>query len=393
LTLFLQTKDLGVTFRRTEQTTVAHPARESLLAPLNSRASHLVSPPIKEEERLMNSQRLTRTLLFLVLVAFAVAMLPSSAAAQYKITNLVSNVAGGAAHQDTSLVNAWGIAFSPTGPFWISDNGTGLSTLYTGKGIKQSLVVTVPPVSGTGLGRPTGMIFNTTVDFVVTQGTKSAPAAFIFDTEDGTISGWSPTVNATVAVIAATNSTAQYTGLALGANAGANFLFAADNHNNKVDIYDKTFKLVKSFTDTTLPAGSNPYNIQNIGGQLFVTFTTATGGGVVDIFDTTGTLVKTFTKSAKLKSPWGLALAPATFKVASNAILVGNLGDGKINYFNATTGAFKGQLKDTTGTVIVVPDLWGLAFGAGNAMNGKVNQLFLSSGPANYFNGLFSVIQ
>jgi uncharacterized protein (TIGR03118 family) len=228
---------------------------------------------------------------------------------------------------------------------------------------------------------------------VVSQNGHSGAAVFIFDTLDGTISGWSPSVNGTAAVIATTRTGAFYTGLAIGVSNGANFLYAADNVGNRVDVYDKNFILVNSFTDTTLPAGSNPYNVQNIGGQLYVAFTNSTGGGVVDIFDTAGNFVKKFASGGTLKSPWGLAQAPANFKQASNAILVGNLTDGRINAFNATTGKFIGQLKDTTNKVISISELWGLAFGAGNVMNGKTNQLFFTAGPNGYANGLFGVIQ
>jgi uncharacterized protein (TIGR03118 family) len=336
--------------------------------------------------------QLARSVRFLAIAILAVAVLSAAAFAQYQVTNLVSNVAGGGKTIDPDLVNAWGIAFSPTGPFWVSDNGTGLSTLYTGKGVKQSLVVTVPSASGVGMGTPTGMVFNSTTDFVVTQNGKSGAAAFIFDTLDGTISGWSPSVNPTVAVIAVNTPGSVYTGLAIGVSNGSNFIYAADSANNKVDIYDGNFKFVSSFTDPNLPAGSEPYGIQNINNQLFVTFTNTKGTGAVDIFDLSGNLVKTFTKGGTLRTPWGLALAPSNFGPASSAILVGNLGDGRINAFNATTGKLIGQLKTTTGTTLSINGLWGLAFGAGNMMNGQKNQLFFSAGPAGYSQGLFGVI-
>jgi uncharacterized protein (TIGR03118 family) len=327
-------------------------------------------------------------------LALAVGLFQAPAAAQYKITNLVSNQKGGAMHVDTDLVNAWGIAYAPTGPFWVSDNGTGLSTLYTGSGVKQSLIVTIPPASGTRKGAPTGQVYNSTPDFVVTQNGVSGAAVFIFATSDGTISGWSPTVNGTAAVIAVNNSGsgASYTGLAIGTNGGANFIYAADNANNKVDIYDGDFNFVGSFTDTSLPAGSAPYNVQDIKGRLYVTFTNSSGGGVVDIFSTAGNFIKTFATGGTLKSPWGLALAPKTFGTASNTLLVGDLGDGRINSFNFSTGKFIGQLKSSTGTTLSVSGLWGLTFGGGNSMNGNTNQLFFTAGPTGYANGLFGVI-
>jgi uncharacterized protein (TIGR03118 family) len=338
--------------------------------------------------------RLSHLLTATASLALAMGLAQTPAVAQYKITNLVSNQPGQASHTDVDLVNAWGISFSPTGPFWVSDDGTGLSTVYTGAGVKQSTIVTIPPASGAGKGTPTGQVYNSTTDFVVTQSSHSGAAIFLFATLDGTISGWAPSVNATNAVIAVNNSGsgAVYTGLAIGTSDGENFIYAADNANNKVDIYDGTFNFVGSFTDTTLPAGSAPYNVQDIKGKLYVTFTNKTGGGVVDIFTTAGAFVKTFATGGTLKSPWGLALAPKNFGPASNALLVGDLGDGRINYFNFTTGKFGGQLKSSTGSTLSISGLWGLAFGAGNSMNGNTNQLFFAAGPKNYQNGLFGVI-
>ncbi|HUI42930.1 MAG TPA: TIGR03118 family protein, partial [Terriglobia bacterium] len=281
-------------------------------------------------------------------LVLALAMFPGSAAAQYSVTNLVSNLSGHGKFVDTDLVNAWGMSFSPVGPFWVSDNGTGLSTVYTGAGVKQSTIVTIPTASGMGVGSPTGQVYNSGLGFQVSQNGHSGAALFIFATEDGTLSGWSPAVNATAAVIAVTQPGADYTGLAIGTHSGSSFLFAADNLNNRVDIYDSSFKFVTSFTDTALPAGSNPYGVQTINGQLYVTFTTRTGGGVVDIFDTAGNFVKHFALNGPLKAPWGVALAPATgFGKFSGAVLVGNVNDGRITAFNATTGKIMGQLVST----------------------------------------------
>jgi len=315
-----------------------------------------------------------------------------AAHAQYRVTNLVSSQAGGGKFQDNQLVNAWGLAFAPTGPIWVGDNGTGVSTIYTGAGVKQGLVVTIPSASGVGRGKPTGIVFNNSSDFVVTQGTSSGPAIFLFDTEDGTISGWSPSVNSTTAIIVANSPGSDYTGLATGVSNGKKFLYAADNHNNRVDIYDSSFTLVGSFTDPNLPAGSNPYNVQNIKGKLFVTFTNSAGTGVVDIFDTQGNLLRTLVSGAPLAFPWGLALAPDKFGVASNAILVGNLVDGKINAFDFHTGNLIGPLSDQSGSPIVISDLWGIAFGKGSVMNGKQNQLFFTAGPLGYRGGTLGVI-
>ena len=260
---------------------------------------------------------------------------------------------------DPLLINAWGITYTPTGPFWITDTGTGFATVYGSKGVNKKIVVTIPSI-GKKHGTPTGEVYNGTSDFKISQGSNSGPAVFMFCTEDGTVSGWNPSVNATTAVIAAKSRGADYEGLAIGVNNGANFIYAADHKNNKVDIYDGSFNLVSSFTDTSLPPGAAPFNVQNIKGQLFVAFTlSGESGGVVDIFDTAGNMIKTFASHGTLNGPWGLALAPSNFGPASGAILIGNLIDGRINIFDATTGKYMGQLEDTSGKVISVQGLVG----------------------------------
>jgi uncharacterized protein (TIGR03118 family) len=333
---------------------------------------------------MVSQDRSRRVFAFLAALVVMLGLIPSPANAQYAITNLVSNQKGKAKHQDTGLVNAWGMSFFSGGPFWISDNGTALSTFYSGKGVKVGQI-TVPSTV-------TGQVANSTSDFVVTQGSNSGPALFIFGSfEPGTISGWNPAVNPNAAVVVV-HASAWYTGLALGVSNGANFLFGADNLNNKVDIYDGSFKLVGSFSDSKL-TGLVVYNVQNVNGNLYVTFSDSTGTkGAVDVFDTTGKLIKTLTKSAHLKAPWGVALAPKNFGPASSTLLVGNLGDGRINAFNAKTGKFMSQLKDTTNKVISIDGLWALAFGQGGGQNGKPNQLFFTAGPTEYANGLFGVI-
>jgi uncharacterized protein (TIGR03118 family) len=333
-----------------------------------------------------------RSIGFVALLVVLVALMQSPAAAQYVVTNLVSDQAGQAQHVDPLLINAWGITYGPTGPFWITDTGTGFATVYGSKGVNKKIVVTIPSI-GKKHGTPTGEIYNSTSDFKISQGSNSGPAVFMFCTEDGTVSGWNPSVNATTAVIAAKSRGADYEGLAIGVNNGANFIYAADHKNNKVDIYDGSFNLVSSFTDTSLPPGAAPFNVQNIKGQLFVAFTlSGESGGVVDIFDTAGNMIKTFASHGTLNGPWGLVLAPSDFGPASGAILIGNLIDGRINIFDATTGKYMGQLEDTSGKVISIQGLWGLTFGGGKAINGKKNQLFFASGPSGYKHGLFGVI-
>ena len=330
------------------------------------------------------------------LVAIGIS-LSGAALAQYKLTNLVSNTSGKASHTDTNLINAWGIARGATSPFWLSDNGTGLSTLYDGSGNPQSLIVAVPAASGSGVGFPTGIVFNGSADFVVSEDQLSGTALFIFATLDGTISGWSPSVNLNNAVIEANKSQdgAVYTGLAISSGSKGNFLYAANAGQNRVDVFDGSFHLIKSFTDTSVPATFAPYGIQDINGEVYVSFasTGSVQGGVIDVFTEQGTFVKRFSSDSHLNQPWGMALAPKNFGPFSTALLVSNnLPNGVINAFNAATGKFLGTLSDSSGKALKIEQVWGLEFGGGTTANGAVNQLFFSAGPTNYANGLFGVI-
>jgi uncharacterized protein (TIGR03118 family) len=310
----------------------------------------------------------------------------------YQVTDLVSN-GSGAPHHDPNLVNAWGIANFPGSPFWVSDAGTGKSTLYNGAGTPIPLVVTVP-AAGKGEGSPTGMVANSTTDFVISGGGGTGPAAFIFATLDGTISGWNGGPDAVIKVNRS-KLHSSYTGLAMGFNNGAYFLYAADNGvNSRVDMFDATFKFVMSFTDPGTKLA--PFNVQNINGYLYVTYgAIGSPGGLLDIFDTGGHLVRRFATNGMLSGPWGLALAPPNFGKFSSALLVGNLYDGTINAYDYRTHAFLGKLADTLGHTIVIDGLWGLTFGSGGAKdaNGQTNQLFFSAGPNFYADGLFGVIK
>lgn len=326
-------------------------------------------------------------------------------AGAYLQTNLVSNLPGLGLNTDTNLKNPWGIVASSTSPFWISDNGTGLSTLYNGIGTTQSLVVTVPPPGGSPSGTtsaPTGIVFNNTTDFSITSGGKTGTAVFLFDTEDGTISAWSPSVNSTNAILEVDNSAsgAVYKGLALGSNAAnGNLLFAANFNAGTIDVYDKTFhKVSLPFRDATLPTGYAPFGIRNIGGSLYVTYAlqnadkhddvAGPGNGFIDVFDTSGNLLRRLVSGGKLNSPWGLALAPANFGAFSNDLIVGNFGDGLINAYDPTTGAFAGTLQDFNGKAIHIDGLWGLSFGNG-ANAGPTNSLFFTAGINAERDGLF----
>lgn len=325
-------------------------------------------------------------------LGLALMFIPNAAMAQYQLKNLVSNVKGQAAHTDPLLVNAWGLAYGPGSPFWVSDNGTGWSTLYNGNGVKQGLEVVVPPASGSGTGSPTGIVVNGSSEFQV-QGWASI---FLFATLDGTISGWAPQSNPNQAIIAVNNPGAVYTGLAITSNASGNMLFAADNANNKVDMYDGNFKLVSSFTDATVPVGFAPFGIQDIDGLVFVSFASQTGasGGYIDIYSEGGVFLKRVTSGSPLNQPWGFAAAPRNFGTLSNTLLVSNNinGNSTINGFNVLTGQFVGALKDTNSKDITIDQLWGIKFGGGTANNGQTNTLYFTAGPNNNLAGTFGEI-
>jgi uncharacterized protein (TIGR03118 family) len=330
---------------------------------------------------------------FTICFGIAVMLVSSTAFAQYQLTNLVSNQVGAARHTDPQIVNAWGLARSAGSPFWVSDNGSGWSTLYNGNGVKQGLQVVIPSETGAGPGSPTGIVFNGSSEFQIQGWT----AFFLFATLDGTISGWAPQSNPNEALIAVDNSAsgAVYTGLAITSKASGNFLYAADIANNKVDVYDGSFNLVTSFTDTTLPAGFAPFGIRDIGGLVYVAFASVTGGsgGFIDLFQEDGTFVRQVAHGRPLNQPWGLAIAPKNFGALSNTLLVSNnTNRGTINGFNLSTGQFVGTIKDTSGKNIWIDQLWGIDFGGGTAKNGGVNQLFFTAGPSNNLAGTFGVI-
>ncbi len=302
----------------------------------------------------------------------------------YRQQNLVSDLPGQAARLDPNLVNPWGIAFSATSPIWLADNGTGLSTLYNGSGGKIPLVVTIPPPSGgSPPSAPTGVVFNPGASF---DGDK-----FIFATEDGTIAGWS---GGTTAALRVDNSGsgAVYKALALGSTAGGNLIYAANFNSGNIDVFNANYgptSVSGSFTDPNLPAGYAPFDIQNIDGKLYVTYAVqdaakhddvaGPGNGLVDVFDLNGNLLQRLVSNGPLDSPWGLALAPSGFGAFSGDLLVGNFGNGLINAFDPSTGAFKGVLDDANGTPIEIPGLWGLAFGNGS-QGTKSNDLYFTAG-------------
>jgi uncharacterized protein (TIGR03118 family) len=328
---------------------------------------------------------------------------------EYRRVNLVSDIPGVALRSDPHLVNAWGIAFFDTSPVWIANNGTGSSTLYLGDGTPAPspaapLVVTIPSPAAGATSAPTGLVNNGTPGFLVTANGKSGPSLFIFATEDGTIAGWNPTVDRLNAVIAVNDSDkeAVYKGLATGACGGKACLYATNFHAGVVEMYDSSFQFLKSFTDPSVPLGYAPFGIQNINGDLYVTFALqdddkkddvkGPGNGFVDVFSTDGAFKSRFASNGALNAPWGLALAPPSFGRFAHRLLVGNFGDGRINAFDFPSGTFEGALKDTLDLPMVIDGLWGLKFASGGP-SGRKNHLLFTAGIADEDHGLFGFIR
>ncbi|HUO17038.1 MAG TPA: TIGR03118 family protein [Verrucomicrobiae bacterium] len=348
---------------------------------------------------------------FRLTLALGVALvLASSAMAQYKLTNLDSNQVGWAFHTDPLIVNAWGLVHAPGSPWWISDENSGWSTLYSNIGKVEGLKVLIPtagngpdlPTGNNGPGSPTGIVYNATAsatganEFQV-QGWASI---FLFATLDGTISGWAPQSNANQAILAVDNSSkkSSYTGLAITNRPSGNLLYAADNANGLVDVFDAKFNPVHSFTDPALPSGFAPFGIRDINGIVYVTYASVSGGsgGFVEQFREDGTPVspgKPLIHGSPLNQPWGIVGAPRNFGPLSSALLVSNnTNAGTINAFDPFTGQFVGTVKDAIGKAIKIDQLWGIDFGDGMGSNGGVNELFFTAGPANNLAGTFGWI-
>jgi uncharacterized protein (TIGR03118 family) len=299
-------------------------------------------------------------------VALALFTSPALAATAFHLTLLDSDHSTKAMHVDPNLLNPWGMCQGPgTDPIWVSDNHAGLSTVYAqGTGVIEGIVVTIPQ------GSPTGCVFNSTSGFKVTEGSKSGAAMFIFDSEAGIISGWNGSVDASNAIVAYDGSAggSVYKGLAI--DTSSSLLFAADFVNNKVQVFDSSFNLVKSFTDKSLK-GYAPFNIMVLNGDLYVTYAKqkklccdekhGAGLGAVDVFDETGKLLKQLVPTGgALNAPWGMAVAPSSYNEFAGALLVGNFGNGWVNAFDLSTGASLGTLNDKNSLPITIQGLWGL---------------------------------
>jgi uncharacterized protein (TIGR03118 family) len=341
-----------------------------------------------------------RALLAVATLAVAAAVLAAAAPAAEKNAyvqhNLVSDGFLPADHTDTNLVNAWGLTSLPGSPWWVADNGTDVSTLYTADGTPRPLVVSVP-------NAPTGAVSNAGPSFVVGSG----PALFLFATEEGKILGWNMSLGTTAQVaVDKSGEDAVFKGLAIAGDR----LYATDFHNGKVDVFDGSFGDVNTpgaFVDPSIPAGYAPFGIQNVGGDIFVTYAkqdadreddvAGQGHGFVDAFDASGTLLGRVATHGQLDSPWGLALAPASFGRFGGDLLVGNFGDGQITAFERQpSGKFepRGQLRTGSGSVLTIDGLWALQFGKGAlANNGPTDTLFFTAGPDGEMHGLFGTIR
>jgi uncharacterized protein (TIGR03118 family) len=363
-----------------------------------------------------------------------------ASAQHYTQVNLVANTSGVAPVTDPHLVNPWGISRTSSSPWWISDNATGLSTLYNGAGAINALVVTIPkadPNSKTfRAGTPTGTIANASpTDFLLAPG---APAAFLFSTIDGTISGWNPSVGVAAGakppstqavVVVKTTDGSSYTGLTSATINGKRYLYAANFNKGTVDVYDNAFNKItlganedgdhdtdKPFTDERLPRDYVPFNVQAIGNDIVVAFvlhqegnpfeTDGPGLGYVDIFSSDGRLLRRLQHGDWLNAPWGVALAPLDFGVFSHDLLIGQFagagtteGSGTIAAYDLATGRFIGLVQDATGKPLSISGLWALSpgnsasTGSYDPAGSPASELYFTAGPDHGTAGLFGYLK
>lgn len=335
------------------------------------------------------------------LAVLALFSLPALAQ-KVNVTFLTSDISNVAAYTDSNLVNPWGMSISPSGPWWISDNGTGKSTLYVASGQPQSLVVTIPPASGQGTGTPTGTVYNpSSTDFKI----HGFTTPFLFCTEDGTVSGWYSGLN--TAVIAVNNNNgAVYKGMAFGSANGANYIYVTNFNAGTVEVYDGQYAPhsfgANAFVDTSIPAGYAPFNIQAIAGnKLVVTYAKqdaakhddvpGPGNGYVDVYDTQGNLQLRLAHNLFLNSPWAAVVAPQTFSGFGGDLLIGNFGSGLITAYNASTGAWIGNMLNVSNLPVQIDGLWGLTFGNGGS-GGSTSTLYFTAGSFGEAHGIFGSI-
>lgn len=340
----------------------------------------------------------------LVALTFITLLSAGAAFAQhYQRTDLTadSKSVSSTATIDPNLVNAWGLSRATGSFWWVSDNGTGLTTTYDASGAIGPLVVTIPPPEGGAPpAAPTGTVFNFTKQFHVGP---SAPGIFLFVTEDGTISGWNPTVNFSSAILKVDHSKsgAIFKGCALAMTDDGPRLYVTNFATGRVEAYNGAFARVpnRGFRDSQLPPDYVPFGIQNVGGNIVVTFAHRSPGsrdedhgpgvGYVDVFDNEGELLLRLQHGAFLNAPWGIAMAPSDFGAFSHRILIGNFGNGRINVFNAVSGKHEGRLLDSQGNPITISGLWALSFGGDAGHSGLATELYFTAGPNDESDGLF----
>jgi uncharacterized protein (TIGR03118 family) len=368
-----------------------------------------IPAPVPRSGRMLAAALLAVPLALPVLTAPTVAAAPPTAAAStaaapsFTETDLVSDIPGRAALTDPNVVNAWGLALSPTSPLWVANNGTNTATLYAG-GANGNPVTKVPLTVTIPGGAPTGQVFNDTASFVVTGPGGSGPARFLFASEDGEVTGWNPTAAPTAAIVAAHSTGAVYKGLALLHTDAGPFLLATDFRHARIDVYNGQFRRVRLpgslFADRTLPQGYAPFNIAVLGGGIYVTYAKqgpgkvdevdGSGLGFVDRYNAFGLLSGRVASRGTLNAPWGLAIAPASFGSLAGDLLVGNFGDGRIGAFDST-GGFAGQLQDAAGRTIAIDGLWALLPGTANT--GGTDAVWFSAGPGGEEHGLVGLIR
>jgi len=360
-----------------------------------------------------------------IFALFSLLLSPSLFAQHYIQTNLVSSIPGVGTNPtnplDTQLINSWGLARSPSSPWWVADNGTGLSTLYNGAGTKQGLVVTIPvPAGQAGPSAPTGVVFNGTSDFQL----SGAPARFIFVTEDGTIAAWNGGSTATI-VVDNSKKDAVYKGCTIAELNGKHYLYVANFHSGNIEVYDTSFQPVrlqgqafvagngddddndkgddgKGSAFNGNPSHLAPFNVQAIGTNVYVSYAKqdadkhddvpGPGLGDVIVFDASGKRLSKLQHGSWFNAPWGMAMAPGEFGEFSHSLLVGMFGSGQIAAFNPIDGSFLGLMKTSTDAVLSIDGLWALGFGAGNVNSGPYNTLFFTSGPNDEHDGLFGTL-
>jgi uncharacterized protein (TIGR03118 family) len=336
----------------------------------------------------------------------------------YDQVNLVANNGNyGAAHIDPLQINAWGLAWAPSGIAWVNSQGGHVSALYNGEGIAPRAPVNIPSPAGPATGNPTGIVFNGSADFVISNGQA---ARFLFVNLDGVLSGWNGAAGDNAILIKDNSATSVYTGMAIGVSNGANYIYASDFRAGKIAVWDKDFNPVNmSFKDPWLPRGYSPFNIQAVGEWLYVMYAKVgpdgrdekgIGKGIVSIFKTDGSFVNRFATRDLLNSPWGVTQAPkgffqdpeednsdrqgTSFKTShrndTTLILVGNFGDGKINVYT-TRGEFVGQLR-SHGRPVAIDGLWAIGFAPATATAIDPNRLYFTAGPAGEADGLFGYL-